>query len=186
MSYRGLYSGFCRFHYKTVYAVSQRFIPLFPFRECLVSSKLHTDCRLATLLLGCFHILAFFWLFVLRALALPTHPFSLKCASCFVLCCLKASFHNRLLTVRHPLSLWLSPRPISDSQLHTLLYFHLCPIYLMFSKGSYRIPPGISHLKGGFTLRCLQRLSLPDLATRPCPWQDNRYTRGQSIPVLSY
>ena len=26
---------------------------------------------------------------------------------------------------------------------------------------------GISHLEGGFTLRCLQRLSLPDLATRP-------------------
>ena len=25
----------------------------------------------------------------------------------------------------------------------------------------------ISHLEGGFTLRCLQRLSLPDLATRP-------------------
>ena len=45
---------------------------------------------------------------------------------------------------------------------------------------------GISHLEGGFTLRCLQRLSLPDLATRPCPCQDNRYTRGQATPVLSY
>ena len=55
-------------------------------------------------------------------------------------------------------------RPISNSQLHTLLHFHLCPIYLMFSKGS-----GISHLEGGFTLRCLQRLSLPDLATLPWP-----------------
>ena len=31
----------------------------------------------------------------------------------------------------------LSPRPISNSQLHTLLYFHLCPIYLVFFKGSY-------------------------------------------------
>ena len=29
---------------------------------------------------------------------------------------------------------------------------------------------GISHLEGGFTLRCLQRLSRPDLATRPCSW----------------
>ena len=45
---------------------------------------------------------------------------------------------------------------------------------------------GISHLKGGFTLRCLQRLSLPDLATLPCLWQDNRYTSGRSSPVLSY
>ena len=45
---------------------------------------------------------------------------------------------------------------------------------------------GISHLEGGFTLRCLQRLSLPDLATLPCLWQDNRYTSGRSSPVLSY
>ena len=45
---------------------------------------------------------------------------------------------------------------------------------------------GISHLEGGFTLRCLQRLSLPNLATLPCRWYDNRYTRGSSIPVLSY
>ena len=28
----------------------------------------------------------------------------------------------------------------------------------------------ISHLEGGFTLRCLQRLSLPGLATLPCSW----------------
>ena len=44
----------------------------------------------------------------------------------------------------------------------------------------------ISHLEGGFTLRCLQRLSLPVLATRPCHWHDNRSTSGRSIPVLSY
>ena len=62
---------------------------------------------------------------------------------------------------------WISLRPISDSQLHALPHFHLCPIYLIVSKGSYVITHGISHLKGGFTLRCLQRLSLPGLATRP-------------------
>ena len=45
---------------------------------------------------------------------------------------------------------------------------------------------GISHLEGGFTLRCLQRLSLPGLATLPCSWHYNRYTSGLSIPVLSY
>ena len=60
----------------------------------------------------------------------------------------------------------LSPRPISNSQLHTLLYFHLCPIYLVLFKGSYSCD-GISHLEGGFTLRCLQRLSRPGLATLP-------------------
>ena len=65
---------------------------------------------------------------------------------------------------------WLSPRPISTCQLSTLLHSHLMPIYLVLSKGSYRSPYGISHLEGGFTLRCLQRLSLPDLATLPWHW----------------
>ena len=64
----------------------------------------------------------------------------------------------------------LSPRPISNSQLHMLPCFHLCPIYLVVFKGSYFLMKGISHLEGGFTLRCLQRLSLPDLATLPCRW----------------
>ena len=45
---------------------------------------------------------------------------------------------------------------------------------------------GISHLEGGFTLRCLQRLSRPGLATLPWPWRANRCTSGRSIPVLSY
>ena len=46
--------------------------------------------------------------------------------------------------------------------------------------------PGRSHLVEGFTLRCIQRFSLPDVATRHCRWRDNRYTRGPSNPVLSY
>ena len=46
--------------------------------------------------------------------------------------------------------------------------------------------PGRSHLVEGFTLRCIQRFSLPDVATRRCRWRDNRYTRGPSNPVLSY
>ena len=62
---------------------------------------------------------------------------------------------------------WSSPHPISNSQLHVLPHFHLCPIYLVVFKGVYFLTNGISHLKGGFTLRCLQRLSLPGLATRP-------------------
>ena len=35
------------------------------------------------------------------------------------------------------ITFWLSPRPISNSQLHALLHFHLCPIYLVVFKGSY-------------------------------------------------
>ena len=64
----------------------------------------------------------------------------------------------------------ISPRPISDIQLNTLLCLHLWPIYLVVFKGSYSLLWGISHLEGGFTLRCLQRLSLPDLATLPWNW----------------
>ncbi len=41
-------------------------------------------------------------------------------------------------------------------------------------------------LEEGFALRCLQRLSFPDLATRRCPEQDSRHTRGRSSPILSY
>ena len=94
------------------------------------------------------------------------------------------TFHPNLLPFP-TLTFWSSPRPISSSQLHALQHFHPCPINLVVFKGSYSYD-GISHLEGGFTLRCLQRLSRPDLATRPWIWQSNRYTRGQSIPVLSY
>jgi hypothetical protein len=40
--------------------------------------------------------------------------------------------------------------------------------------------------KVGFPLRCFQRLSRPDLATRLRGWRHDRPTRGLSIPVLSY
>ena len=52
-------------------------------------------------------------------------------------------------------------------------------------QGVLLLSNGISLLEGGFTLRCLQRLSLPDLATLPCTWRCNRYTSGPSTPVLS-
>ena len=94
----------------------------------------------------------------------------------------QSNFLNQFLTCVS----WSSPHPISNSQLHVLPHFHLCPIYLVVFKGVYFTKNGISHLEGGFTLRCLQRLSLPDLATRPWLWQANRSTSGPSIPVLSY
>ena len=78
-------------------------------------------------------------------------------------------------------------RLISTSQLNASLRFHTWPINLVV----YQEPLGAlwlgrSHLVEGFTLRCLQRFSLPDVATRHCRWRDNRYTRGPSNPVLSY
>ena len=79
-------------------------------------------------------------------------------------------------------------RPISTSQLSGLPHLHLWPINLVVYKGSLVHPKveGIPHLEGGFALRCIQRLSFPDIATQRCPWRDNWYTRGSSIPVLSY
>ena len=41
-------------------------------------------------------------------------------------------------------------------------------------------------LEGGFTLRCLQRLSRPHFASLLCRWHDNSCTSGASTPVLSY
>ena len=42
------------------------------------------------------------------------------------------------------------------------------------------------YLGEGFPLRCFQRLSLPNVANRPCHWRDDRHTRGSSTQVLSY
>ena len=45
---------------------------------------------------------------------------------------------------------------------------------------------GGSHLEVSFPLRCFQRLSAPEIATRLCRWHDNRHTSAPSTPVLSY
>ena len=79
-----------------------------------------------------------------------------------------------------------SPRAISTDQLHTLLRFHLLPINQVVFLGPYSLKDERSHLRGCFTLRCLQRLSRPYIATQLCRWHDNWCTRGTSIPVLSY
>ena len=47
---------------------------------------------------------------------------------------------------------WISPRPISNSQLRTLLHFHLCPIYLVVFKGSYFFRMGYLILRGASRL----------------------------------
>ena len=43
---------------------------------------------------------------------------------------------------------WSCPRPISISQLHALLHFHLWPIYLVVFKGSYYLRRDISSWGG--------------------------------------
>ena len=62
-------------------------------------------------------------------------------------CTFKTTY--KLKSLLHPflypvLPSWLCPRPISNSQLHALLHFHLCPIYLVVFKGSYYLRRDIS------------------------------------------
>ena len=47
---------------------------------------------------------------------------------------------------------WSSPHPISNSQLHVLPHFHLCPIYLVVFKGSYFFRIGYLILRGASRL----------------------------------
>ena len=96
---------------------------------------------------------------------------------------------NRIRTNLHPSSYPL-PSGYALDRLVTVSYMHYCTSTSALSTSSssrgLTTFVGISHLEGGFTLRCLQRLSLPDLATLPCSWRNNRYTSGRSSPVLSY
>jgi hypothetical protein len=78
-----------------------------------------------------------------------------------------------------------SPRPISTGRLG-IAAVHLRPINPVFCWGPYPTRGGKPHLETCFPLRCIQRLSLPNVANQPCPWRDNWHTRGSSIPVLSY
>ena len=59
------------------------------------------------------------------------------------------------------LSFWSSPRPISSSQLHTLLHFHLCPIYLVVFKGSYFLRMGYLILRGASRLDAFSVYPVP-------------------------
>ena len=73
-------------------------------------------------------------------------------------------------------------RAISTGQLNALLHLHLRPIDVVVFHGSQGRPC----FEGGFTLRCLQRLSCPFIATQHCRWHDNWSTSGTFTPVLSY
>ena len=51
---------------------------------------------------------------------------------------------------------------------------------LSSSRGLTSFLNGRSYLEVGFTLRCLQRLSVPDTATQHCTWWHNWNTGGPS------
>ena len=56
-------------------------------------------------------------------------------------------------------------RMISTGKLHMLPHFHFRPIDVVV----FHDPSGKTHLGRSLALRCFQRLSRPNLATRPCP-----------------
>ena len=72
-------------------------------------------------------------------------------------------------------------RAISTARLYVTIV-HLQPINVVV----YNDPQWKSNLGASFALRCFQRLSTPNAATRQCPWRDNRCTGGSSNTVLSY
>ena len=74
-----------------------------------------------------------------------------------------------------------------NGRLVLVSFTHYCAFYLQpINQMVFLGPSGRSHLGACFPLICIQRLSQPNFATQPCPWQDNWNTRGSSIPVLSY
>ena len=73
-------------------------------------------------------------------------------------------------------------RAISTGKLHALPRFHIRPIDVVVFHGS----SGRNRFEAGFPLRCLQRLSIPYIATLHCGWRHNRSTRDTFTPVLSY
>ena len=73
-------------------------------------------------------------------------------------------------------------RAISAARLNVSQRSHLRPIHVVVCDGPQRRP----HLGEGFALRCPQRLSRPDAATRLRAWRHDRHTVGPSVPVLSY
>jgi len=69
---------------------------------------------------------------------------------------------------------------ISTGRLYTLLCLHRPPINLVVSKGSITKP----YLRNGFPLRCFQRLSDGNIATRQC-WNDYQQPTHQGFPQSS-
>ena len=71
---------------------------------------------------------------------------------CLQNCTLKTLSIISHLSISSFPAIWSCPRPISNSQLRTLLHFHLCPIYLVVFKGSYFFRMGYLILRGASRL----------------------------------
>jgi hypothetical protein len=75
---------------------------------------------------------------------------------------------------------------VSTGPLSVLPHVHVRPIDLVVFQEPSSQRDRRPRLAEGFTLRCLQRLSEPYLATQRCSERNNWNTRGASPPILSY
>jgi hypothetical protein len=81
----------------------------------------------------------------------------------------------------------VKPSTISTTQLNALPHLHLWPIkQVVYLRSFSSCEEGRSNLGAGFTLRCFQRLSAPNLATQPCRGRDNWHTICSFSWILSY
>jgi hypothetical protein len=81
----------------------------------------------------------------------------------------------------------VKPSTVSTGNLKTFRSVQLRPINRVVYPGSFGDKsPGNPRLGIDFTLRCFQRLFVPDIATQRCRERDNWYTRGPSFQILSY
>ena len=92
-----------------------------------------------------YHLAGFYYIF--KTTYMLTFPWELtSCVADWVL-------YSAVVTSWLRLSaFWSSPHPISNSQLHALLHFHLCPIYLVVFKGVYFFRMGYLILRGASRL----------------------------------
>ena len=128
----------------------------------------------------------YLWGFYFRYQIVPSPGCNLSCSSCVAFDC--QCFSQRPCPgMANFIDLAVSGsnqayRAISTSQLKALPLLHLWPIDVVVFHGSQGRPC----FEGGFPLRCLQRLSCPNIATQHYRWHDNWSTSGSFTPVLSY
>jgi hypothetical protein len=79
------------------------------------------------------------------------------------------------------------PTSMRTAPLQRLPAVHARPLHPVVCRGTSSLSGDVKgHLPVGFPLRCAQRFSHPDVATRRCCFGNNRHTSGRSSPVLSY
>ena len=105
---------------------------------------------------------------------LPPDPFSCDVIYCIILLSLCQSYLYKPSKLNNA-STYLGQ---ALDRLVSVSLGHYCPYTPDLSTrwstwGLTSLRYGKSYLEGGFALRCLQRLSLPYLATQRCPWQNS-------------